>query len=121
MEAPDNAQTIVVSCFGLGIGCDLLGLDTLKIKETDRLLALEQELTKVGAKIRITNNSLHLIASKGFKLNQTIETYSDHRMAMALSQISLLGEIHMNDSDVVTKSYPGFWKDLNLLGWKISN
>ena len=119
VEAPDIAQTIVVSCFGLGIGCDLLGLHTLKIKETDRLLALEQELTKVGAKIRITNNSLHLIASKGFKLNQTIETYSDHRMAMAFAPLALKISLKIAESNVVTKSYPSFWRDMQSLGFEL--
>ena len=119
VEAPDIAQTIVVSCFGLGIGCDLLGLHTLKIKETDRLVALEQELTKLGAQIRITNNSLHLTASKGFKPNQTVATYSDHRMAMAFAPLALKISLKIAESNVVTKSYPSFWSDMQSLGFEI--
>jgi 3-phosphoshikimate 1-carboxyvinyltransferase len=61
---PDIAQTIAVTCFGLGIGCDLSGLHTLKIKETDRLEALKTELTKLGAEISVTNDSLHLKGSR---------------------------------------------------------
>ena len=67
VKAPDIAQTIAVSCYGLGVACDLTGLHTLKIKETDRLVALENELSKSGASIRVTDESLHLSASQNFK------------------------------------------------------
>ncbi|MDB4326886.1 3-phosphoshikimate 1-carboxyvinyltransferase, partial [Flavobacteriaceae bacterium] len=88
-KAPDIAQTIAVSCYGLGIGCDLVGLHTLKIKETDRLEALNTELSKLGATIKVTENSLHLSPGINFKENCSIPTYNDHRMAMAFAPLAL--------------------------------
>ena len=110
-DSPDLAQTIAVTSFGLGIACDLTGLHTLKIKETDRLVALEQELTKLGAEITVTDKSLHLKA--GNKLNEDvlIETYDDHRMAMAFAPLVLKIPIQIDDAEVVTKSYTDFWTD----------
>lgn len=119
VEAPDIAQTIAVSCFGLGVGCDLLGLHTLKIKETDRLIALENELVKLGAQIRVTDDSLHLSQSQNFKANQTIATYNDHRMAMAFAPLALKIPLQIADADVVTKSYPDFWNDLQEIDFEI--
>jgi len=117
-NAPDIAQTIVVSCYGLGIACDIKGLHTLKIKETDRLVALQNELTKLGATIDITDRSLHLHKRNNpIRPNVLIETYHDHRMAMAFAPLALLVPIWIQDADVVTKSYPGFWKDLEMNGF----
>ncbi|MEC8239457.1 MAG: 3-phosphoshikimate 1-carboxyvinyltransferase [Bacteroidota bacterium] len=117
-NAPDIAQTIVVSCYGLGIACDIKGLHTLKIKETDRLVALQNELTKLGATIDITDRSLHLQKRNNpIRPNVLIETYHDHRMAMAFAPLALLVPIWIQDADVVTKSYPGFWKDLDMNGF----
>ena len=110
-NSPDLAQTIVVSCFGAGIACDLSGLHTLKIKETDRLVALKQELEKLGAEISITDKSLHLKPRTVIKKNVSIETYDDHRMAMAFAPLCLKVPITINDAEVVTKSYTDFWKD----------
>ena len=86
---PDIAQTICVTCFGLGVECELIGLHTLKIKETDRLLALYTELKKLGADIIVTDNSLHLSSNNSFVKNYSIATYGDHRMAMAFAPLSL--------------------------------
>ena len=117
-NAPDIAQTIVVSCYGLGIACDIKGLHTLKIKETDRLVALQNELTKLGATIEISDRSLHLHKRNNpIRPNVLIETYHDHRMAMAFAPLALLVPIRIQDADVVTKSYPGFWKDLEMNGF----
>ena len=117
-NAPDIAQTIVVSCYGLGIACDIKGLHTLKIKETNRLVALHNELTKLGATIEITDRSLHLHKRNNpIRPNVLIETYHDHRMAMAFAPLALLVPIRIQDADVVTKSYPGFWKDLEMNGF----
>ncbi len=115
-NAPDIAQTIAVTCFGLGVACDLLGLHTLKIKETDRLEALKSELTKLGAEILVTNESLHLEISKKINNNISIETYNDHRMAMAFAPLSLKTSIIILDANVVTKSYRSFWKDFEKIG-----
>ncbi|MED5362828.1 MAG: 3-phosphoshikimate 1-carboxyvinyltransferase [Bacteroidota bacterium] len=117
-NAPDIAQTIVVSCYGLGIACDITGLHTLKIKETDRLVALQNELTKLGGKIKITDHSLQLQKRNNpIRPNVLIETYHDHRMAMAFAPLALLVPIRIQDADVVTKSYPEFWKDLEMNGF----
>jgi 3-phosphoshikimate 1-carboxyvinyltransferase len=118
IKAPDIAQTIAVSCYGLGVSCDLTGLHTLKIKETDRLVALQNELTKLGASIRITEDSLHLEArTDAIVSDVAIDTYHDHRMAMAFAPLGLCVPIVINDAEVVTKSYPSFWDDLESLGF----
>jgi len=111
-NTPDLAQTIAVSCLGLGIGCKLSGLHTLKIKETDRLNALKVEMEKLGAKVDITRNSLKLYPNPKLKNNIAINTYNDHRMAMAFAPLALKVPIIINDSQVVSKSYPTFWNDL---------
>lgn len=111
VNSPDLAQTVAVTCFGLGKACDLTGLHTLKIKETDRLVALKSELEKLGADIKITKDSLHLKASVNINKDIAINTYQDHRMAMAFAPLALKVPIRINDSEVVTKSYTNFWKD----------
>lgn len=119
IKAPDIAQTIAVTCFGLGIGCDLTGLHTLKIKETDRLEALKAELTKLGADISVTDHSLHLQGSTKINPDIAIETYHDHRMAMAFAPLGMLTSIEIVDAKVVTKSYRNFWADLEQIGFKL--
>jgi 3-phosphoshikimate 1-carboxyvinyltransferase len=119
-NTPDIAQTIVVTCLGLGIGCHLTGLHTLKIKETDRLEALRIELTKLGANISVTNDSLTLVASNHINPNIAIATYNDHRMAMAFAPLALRVPIIIDNAEVVSKSYPDFWKDLESLGFEIA-
>ena len=119
-NTPDIAQTIVVTCLGLGIGCYLTGLHTLKIKETDRLEALRIELTKLGGNITVTNDSLTLEASDTINHNIKIATYNDHRMAMAFAPLALKVPIIIENADVVSKSYPDFWEDMKSLGFIIS-
>ena len=120
-NCPDIAQTIAVTCFGLGIGCDLFGLHTLKIKETDRLEALKTELTKLGAIISVTNDSLTLQPSEGINENISIATYQDHRMAMAFAPLALKTSIVIENAEVVSKSYPTFWEDLEKFNFSIKN
>jgi len=117
-SSPDIAQTIVVTCLGLGIGCHLTGLHTLKIKETDRLEALRIELTKLDATISVTQDSLTLEASKHINSNTSIATYNDHRMAMAFAPLALKVPILIENAEVVSKSYPDFWEDLKKIGFK---
>ena len=119
-DTPDIAQTIAVTCFGLGIACSLTGLHTLKIKETDRLEALKTEMEKLGAKITVTNDSLMLEASDTVNSNITIATYNDHRMAMAFAPLAVKVPVRIQDADVVSKSYPAFWDDLQDLGFTVS-
>jgi 3-phosphoshikimate 1-carboxyvinyltransferase len=116
---PDIAQTIAVTCFGLGIGCHLTGLHTLKIKETDRLEALKTELSKFGANISVTNDSLTIQQSDNLNSNISISTYQDHRMAMAFAPLALKVPIVIEEAEVVTKSYPSFWEDLRNFGFEI--
>lgn len=125
-QCPDIAQTIVVTCFGLGWSCDINGLHTLKIKETDRLLALQNELCKLGAMLQVTNDSLVLKAHDGLKLFSmeteglpVIATYNDHRMAMAFAPLALRMALQIEDHRVVNKSYPDFWTDLKTIGFHI--
>ena len=119
-HAPDIAQTIAVTCFALGVSCYLTGLHTLKIKETDRLVALKTEIEKLGGEVRITDDSLHLKAGSNIKENITIATYHDHRMAMAFAPLALKTSIIIEDAMVVSKSYPTFWDDLKSIGFKIT-
>lgn len=119
-NSPDIAQTIAVTCFALGMSCHLSGLHTLKIKETDRLLAMKTELEKLGAIVEITQDSLKLITSKDIKSNVTISTYNDHRMAMAFAPLALKTTLHIKDAMVVSKSYPTFWEDLKSIGFIIN-
>jgi 3-phosphoshikimate 1-carboxyvinyltransferase len=121
-NTPDIAQTIAVTCFGLGIGCKLTGLHTLKIKETDRLSALKTELEKLGAVISITNDSLELEINRDTAFSEAnreifkIDTYQDHRMAMAFAPLALKFPLIINDPMVVTKSFPSYWEDLETMG-----
>lgn len=122
-NCPDIAQTIAVTCFGLGIGCHIAGLHTLKIKETDRLEALKTELSKLGATISVTDDSLTLESSSSdfvIAKNEAITTYQDHRMAMAFAPLALKTVLIIEDAEVVSKSYPAFWDDLKSIGFQIN-
>ena len=121
VDTPDLAQTIAVCCFGLGVGCELSGLHTLKIKETDRLQALKNELEKFGAQVNITDNHLSLRPSNQIKSKVRVATYQDHRMAMAFAPLALKTELVIEEAEVVSKSYPEFWDDLKTLGFSIEN
>jgi len=119
-NAPDIAQTIAVTCLGLGMGCHLTGLHTLPIKETDRLAALQTELSKFGAQVAIDSESLTLQPANSLKTGVAIDTYNDHRMAMAFGPLALRTDLIVNDAGVVSKSYPDFWRDLETLGFGIA-
>ena len=119
-DTPDIAQTIAVTCFGLGLSCDLYGLHTLKIKETDRLEAMKIELTKLGGVVDITKDSFHIKKVVEIKSNVTIETYNDHRMAMAFAPLAICKPISINNPDVVSKSFPDFWTHLKGMNFIIS-
>ncbi|TKD66756.1 3-phosphoshikimate 1-carboxyvinyltransferase [Flavobacterium sp. ASW18X] len=119
-NAPDIAQTIAVTCYGLGMECYLTGLHTLPIKETDRLAAMKTELEKFGAQVSITDASLTLEATTTMKSDVAIDTYNDHRMAMAFAPLALKTSFFVNDAGVVSKSYPDFWQDMERVGFKVS-
>jgi len=120
ISCPDLAQTIAVTCLGLRIECRLTGLNTLLIKETNRLLALKNEIKKLGTQIQITDDSLSFSNPQKLINNIEIETYNDHRMAMSFAPLSVLTNITIKDSDVVSKSYPNYWNDLMKIGVKIN-
>ncbi len=117
-NAPDIAQTIAVTCFALGISCYLKGLHTLKIKETDRLVALKTEIEKLGGHVKITDESLQLSEAKSINSMVSVATYNDHRMAMAFAPLALKTSIIIENESVVSKSFPTFWDDLKTLGFK---
>lgn len=119
-NSPDIAQTIAVTCLALGIECNLDGLHTLKIKETDRLVALKTEMEKFGAKVHITNDNLQLYVGSVLNQNVKIATYNDHRMAMAFAPLGLKVPLEIEDAGVVSKSYPEFWEHLEKLGFKLA-
>ena len=116
-NTPDLAQTIAVTCLGLNIDCKLSGLHTLKIKETNRLTALKTEIEKLGGNVKITDRSLELHNTGKINENILIDTYNDHRMAMAFAPLGLRVPININNPKVVSKSYPDFWDDLQKIGF----
>lgn len=124
VEMPDLAQTFVVTCCMLGVPFHFKGLQSLKIKETDRILALKTELAKLGFCIEDRNDSellWNLQRSSSERAKEGIDTYEDHRMAMAFAPAALtLGSLIINDPQVVSKSYPRYWEDLKSIGFKVS-
>ncbi|RZK59774.1 MAG: 3-phosphoshikimate 1-carboxyvinyltransferase [Pedobacter sp.] len=120
-ECPDLAQTIVVICAALGHDATFTGLETLKIKETNRVLALQTELAKIGVKFIEKNLSYKLdCAGLHFPEKIKISTYEDHRMAMAFAPLALkIKEVEIEEKQVVEKSYPYFWDDLEKAGLSV--
>ena len=114
-DTPDLAQTLAVTCLGLQINVSLTGLHTLKIKETDRLQALKNELEKWGAEVIINEDSLQIFTEKisfdKFSHPITVNTYDDHRMAMAFAPLACKSPLIIENSTVVSKSYKKFWED----------
>ena len=122
VNAPDLAQTFVVTCAALGIPFHFKGLSTLKIKETDRIAALKTEMLKLGFVIHDVNDSELYWDGERCKpnLEAGIDTYEDHRMALAFAPFAMRQEgLIINNPQVVTKSYPKFWDDLKLVGFNI--
>ena len=114
---PDLAQTICVSCLAQKIDCELKGLHTLKIKETDRIIALVNEIKKFGVTPNYSKHSISFRAvSKKLKSDVEINTYQDHRMAMAFACLAVKTDIIIKNPTVVTKSYRDFWSDLKKIG-----
>lgn len=111
-DCPDIAQTLCVTATAMKIPFEITGLATLKVKETDRLTALKNELFKIGCIAEITDESIESI--KFFEPNEniSIETYNDHRMAMSFAPFCLIKNLTIENPEVVEKSYPEFWEDL---------
>ena len=120
---PDIAQTLMVTLAGLGIRGLLSGLNTLRIKETDRIQAMVTELARVHTQVMVkeSNDDVAVdIAGKAkWKDRAKFHTYDDHRMAMSLMPLACIHPIVIKDPDVVSKSYPGFWKDIVTIGIKV--
>lgn len=124
-EQPDLAQTVVVTCCMLGLPFRVSGLSTLRIKETDRLAALQNEMRKVSFDIDIVDDSvLEWDGRSRWPISGdepvVIDTYDDHRMAMAFAPVGLyIPGIIIRNAEVVTKSYPEFWNDMRSLGFEL--
>jgi 3-phosphoshikimate 1-carboxyvinyltransferase len=117
-DCPDLAQTISVVAAVKNIVLHLTGVESLKVKETDRVLALQNELKKLGAELReMKTNELYTVSGSFISegIVPEIDTYDDHRMAMAFAPVGLLREIVIHEPGVVAKSYPSFWKHVDLL------
>ena len=119
IDNPDLAQTVAVTCLALKIQVKITGLQTLKIKETDRILALYNELSKLGAKIIFDDTSIEIIPPINLNKNIEIFTYDDHRMALSFAPLGLITPLIINDPDVVTKSFPSYWNDLLQLNFNL--
>ena len=123
VNAPDLAQTFVVTCLALNVPFVFSGLKTLKIKETDRIEALKTEARKLGYVLHDVDNSQLIWDGERCEPQQNvaIDTYEDHRMALAFAPLSfVMPEIRINAPHVVTKSYPHYWTDLRSAGFEIT-
>ncbi|NGZ90676.1 3-phosphoshikimate 1-carboxyvinyltransferase [Psychroflexus maritimus] len=116
IQTPDLAQTFAVLGLVLGIKMDIKGLSTLKIKETDRIEALKSEMEKLGAQVKTTVDTLKFTSPTSLQPNQLIRTYQDHRMAMAFALVAFKTSVKIEAPEVVEKSYPNFWRDLQKFG-----
>lgn len=116
-NCPDLAQTVAVVCAAKGIQGNFTGLESLYIKETDRVAALQSELQKVGADLLELQGQWKLVPSKGLPSSASFYSYKDHRMAMAFAPLATLMDVDIENPGVVKKSYPRFWDDISHLGF----
>ena len=131
-DIPDLAQTFAVLAAAKNVELEMTGLESLHIKETDRIAALQHELAKIGATLAETEPGTFLVKNssefkgEGFEslhlsnLDNQIKTYHDHRMAMAFAPLALLQEIEIEAPEVVRKSYPKFWEELRTVGFVVT-
>lgn len=118
-DCPDLAQTVAVVCAAKGITGHFTGLESLRIKETDRITALQTELKKIGAQFEGSDTGWTLVPSASLPVKAGFATYKDHRMAMAFAPLSAIMDVEIENPDVVRKSYPKFWDDIKSLGFRI--
>lgn len=118
-HCPDLAQTVAVVCAAKGVHGYFTGLESLRVKETDRIAALQIELRKIGADLVEHDNSWTLVPSAKFPKRATFSTYKDHRMAMAFAPLATLMDVEIENPDVVRKSYPRFWDDMKRVGFEV--
>ena len=121
VKCPDLAQTVVVACAATGTEAKMTGLKTLRIKETDRIEALDQELKKIGSSFEACDDQGAFCVKSKAAFGQTpaFDTYEDHRMAMAFAPLAMMGKIEINEPTVVKKSYPFYWDDLQKIGFLV--
>ncbi len=121
-DCPDLAQTVAVCCAAQGVQLVMTGIESLKIKETDRVAALQQELAKFGSRLRETSAGVYEVTQAKFNTPNPIqlETYDDHRMAMAFAPLALKTDLLIKHPAVVVKSYPRFWEDLQKAGFELN-
>ena len=120
-ECPDLVQGMAVTCTALGVGADFKGVQSLRVKETDRLVALRTELKKIETPTLISDFGIQISSSHNLPFpSSSFATYNDHRMAMSFAPLALkFGEVEIENPDVVKKSYPEFWDDLSSVGFEI--
>lgn len=119
-DNPDLAQTFAVFFASAGITANFTGIDSLKLKETDRIAALKAELAKTNMHFDFSDMyEFYQLKGKLELPNEAIQTYNDHRMALSFAPLGLIGPIEIENPDVVNKSYPEFWSDLKLAGFEI--
>jgi len=120
-DCPDLAQTVLPVCAAKGIKGEFTGLESLRIKETDRIAALQNELGKIGATLTEPQVGKWILTpGKISGETITIDTYHDHRMAMGLAPLATLTDLIIKEPSVVNKSYPGFWEDMKEVGFTIA-
>ena len=121
-DCPDLAQTVAVVCAAKGIAADMSGLESLRIKETDRIAALQNELRKIGGDLEDRGAGVFRVKPAAALSGMPVfETYEDHRMAMALAPLALLTKIQIKEPQVVRKSYPRYWENLAAMGFTITH
>jgi len=115
-HCPDLAQTVAVCCAMKNIHLSMTGVESLKIKETDRIFALQQELRKLGAELReVESNHRYVVSQRTESIPEgtpSIHTYDDHRMALAFAPVAMVRPVLIEEPGVVVKSYPSFWEHL---------
>ncbi|MEM1408447.1 MAG: 3-phosphoshikimate 1-carboxyvinyltransferase, partial [Bacteroidota bacterium] len=119
-DCPDLAQTVAVICAAKGIEGDFTGLESLKIKETDRIAALQKELRKINAQLIERNDHWSLLPGLLPSGTYSFHSYDDHRMAMAFAPLATLNKVEIDNPGVVKKSYPGYWKDYERAGFSLA-
>ncbi len=118
-DCPDLAQTMLPVCAAAGIQGSFTGMESLRIKETDRIVALQTEMAKIGARLSEEETGLWKLTPGKMVNLISIQTYHDHRVAMGLAPWATLAGLKIEEPDVVNKSYPGFWDDMKALGFEI--
>src|SRR5688572_3003122 len=120
-DIPDLAQTFAVLAAAKNVELEMTGLESLRLKETDRITALQTELAKFGSTLTETSPGTFLVKNDSvFSEKATIQTYHDHRMAMAFAPLALRKEIQIEAPEVVRKSYPEFWRELQKVGFVVT-